>query len=168
MEDSLLPECAQGKEEAAPRSERRKRNRDSNHSISKKEATETSRPLPVYQKPQPVITKNFFAPLRSVPTEGPEVCDERPSSEDNLDKGRPPTIFLTSEANLISLQKTWKLLWPGSSSSGILHPVLGSQPKVWQITKSHRTSEGKNGLPFFTFYTKWDRPVKAVTRQSAQ
>jgi hypothetical protein len=81
MEESLLSECAQGIEEAEPHSKRRKRNNDSDDgsSISKREATEKCRPLPVYQKPRPVVTKNFFAPLRAVPMEGAEVCDETPS-----------------------------------------------------------------------------------------
>jgi hypothetical protein len=50
MEDSLLPECTQGKEEAEPHSKRRKRNSDSDDgsSISKREATEKCRPLPIY------------------------------------------------------------------------------------------------------------------------
>jgi hypothetical protein len=63
MEDSLLPECAQGKEEAAPHSKLRKSNSDSDDgsSISKREATEKCRPLPVYQKTRPEVTKNFFA-----------------------------------------------------------------------------------------------------------
>jgi hypothetical protein len=49
MEDSLLPECAQGKEEAEPHRKRRKRNSDSDESssINKREATEKCRPLPV-------------------------------------------------------------------------------------------------------------------------
>jgi hypothetical protein len=92
MEDSLLPECAQGKEEATPHSIRRKRNSDSDEgsSISKGEATEKCRPLPVYERPRPVVTKNVFAPLRAVPMEGAEVCDETPSLDNNLEKGRPP------------------------------------------------------------------------------
>jgi hypothetical protein len=62
MEDSLLPECAQGKEEAAPHSERRKRNSDSDDSssISKREATGKCRLLPVCQTPRPVVIKNFL------------------------------------------------------------------------------------------------------------
>jgi hypothetical protein len=66
---------------------------DDGSSISKREAVEKCRPLPVYQKPQPVVTKNFFAPLRAVPMEGAELCGETPSSDNNLDKGRPPPSF---------------------------------------------------------------------------
>jgi hypothetical protein len=115
MEESPLPECAQGKEEAEPHSKRRKRNNDSDNgsSISKREATEKCRPLPVYQKPRPVVTQNFFAPLRTVPMEGAEVCEETPSLDNNLEKGRPPPIVLTTEVNLPSLQKDLKAVVTG-------------------------------------------------------
>jgi hypothetical protein len=69
---------------------------------------EKCRPLPVYQKPRPVVTKNFFALLRVIPMEGVEVCGETLSSDNNLDKGRPPLIVLTSEASLLRLQKGLK------------------------------------------------------------
>jgi hypothetical protein len=55
-----------------------------------------------------VVTKNAFAPLRAVPMQGAEVCGETPSSDNNLDKGRPPPIVVTSEVNLPSLQKDLK------------------------------------------------------------
>jgi hypothetical protein len=115
MEDSLLPECARGKEEAAPHSKRRKRNSDSDNgsSISKRDATKKCRPLTVYQKPRPVATKNFFTPLRAVPMEGAKVCGETPSSDNNLDKGRPTPIVLTFEVKIVSLQKDLKAVATG-------------------------------------------------------
>jgi hypothetical protein len=115
LEDSLLPECAQGKEEAAPCSELHIRNSDSDDdsTISNRQAVEKCRPLPVYQKPRPMVTKNFFALLRAVPMEGVEVCDETPSSDNNLEKGRPPPIFLTSEVTHLSLQKNLKTVVTG-------------------------------------------------------
>jgi hypothetical protein len=92
MEDSLLPECAQGKEGAAPQSKLRKRNSDCDDgsSTKKRETTEKYRPTPVYLQPRPVLTKNFFAPLKAVPMEIAKVCDETPSSDNNLYKDRPP------------------------------------------------------------------------------
>jgi hypothetical protein len=118
MEESLLPESAQGIEEAEPHSKRRKTNNDTDDgsSVSKREPTEKCRPLPVYQKPRPVVTKNYFAPLRTVPMEGAEECDETPSSHNNLEKGRPPPIVLTSEVNLLSLQKDLKAVVTGDFS----------------------------------------------------
>jgi hypothetical protein len=75
MEVSLLLDCALGKQEAEPHSEGRKRysDYDDGSSICKREATEKYRQLPVYQNPRPVVTTNFFAPLRAVPMEGAEV-----------------------------------------------------------------------------------------------
>jgi hypothetical protein len=96
MEDSLLPVCSQGKEEAEPQRKRRKIKNDSDDgsSICKREATKKCRPLPVYQKPRPVVTKNFFAPLRAVPVEGVEECDETPYLDNNNEKGiHPPSYF---------------------------------------------------------------------------
>jgi hypothetical protein len=86
--DSLLPECAKGSEEDVPHSKRRKRNSDSDEgsSTGKREATDKSRPLPVYQKSRPVAIKNFFAPLRAVPVEAAEVSDEASSSQNILTK----------------------------------------------------------------------------------
>jgi hypothetical protein len=118
LEDSLLPVCAKKREEDVPRSKRRKRNSDSDDSssTSKRDVTDKFRPLPVYQKPRPVATKNFFAPLRAVSMEGTEASDEGKSSG-NIDKGRPPPIVLPSEANL-SLQKDLKTVVTG----GVLLP----------------------------------------------
>jgi hypothetical protein len=166
MEDSLLPECAQGKEESEPHSKRRKSKNDfdDGSSISKREATEKYRPLLVYQKPRPVAKKNFFAPLRVVPIEGAEVCDETPSSDNNLEKGRPPPIILTSEVNILSLQKDLKAVVTGefffrntAFGTRITNKSMADY-KIIQNLLSHK------GLPFFTFYTKGDKPVKAVIR----
>jgi hypothetical protein len=114
LEDSLLPECAKGSEEGVFHSKRRKRNSDSadGSSIGKGKATDKSRPLPVYHKPRPVAVKNFYAPFRAVPMEGAEISDEASSSE-NIDKGRPPPIVLTSEANPLSLHKDLKTVVTG-------------------------------------------------------
>jgi hypothetical protein len=76
--------------EAEPHSKHRKiiSDSDDGSSISKREATEKCRPLLVYQKPRPVVTKNFFAPLRAVTMKGAEVCDETPSLDSNLQKSK--------------------------------------------------------------------------------
>jgi hypothetical protein len=140
MEDSLLPECTQEKEEATPRNKRRKRNSDPDDgsSISKREATEKCRPLPVYQKPRSVVRNNFFDPLRAVPLVGAEVCGETPSSDNNLDKGRPLPIVKISVVNLLSLQKDLKAVPTGEF---FCNTASGTRitTKVWQKTKSHRT-----------------------------
>jgi hypothetical protein len=139
LEDSLLPECAKVSEEDVPRSKRRKRNSDSDDgsSTGKGEATDKPRPLTVYQKPRPVALKNIFAPLRAVPMECAEASDKRPSS-DNTDKGRQPPIVLTSDTNLLSLQKDLKTVVTGEF---FRNTASGTQitTKKWQTTKPRRT-----------------------------
>jgi hypothetical protein len=100
-----------GNEKVAPQSKRRERDSDTDDgsSVSKKEATEKSRPFPVYQKPRPVVTRDSFAPLTAVPMDGAEASNEGTSpTNETLDKGKPPSVLLTSEANLLSLQKELK------------------------------------------------------------
>jgi hypothetical protein len=46
--------------------------------------------LLVYKQPRPVVTKNFFAVLRSLPKEGAEVRGETPASDNNLDRQTNP------------------------------------------------------------------------------
>jgi hypothetical protein len=114
LKDSLLPECAKGSEGDVPHSKRRKRNSDCDDgsSTSETDATDKSRALPFYQQARPVATKNFSASLRAVCMEGTEESDEGQYSA-NIDKGRPPPIFLTSEANILSLQKDLKTVVTG-------------------------------------------------------
>jgi hypothetical protein len=45
-----------------------------------------------------------------------------------------------------------------------LHPVPGSQPKICGRLKTIQNLLSQKGLPFFTFYTIGDKPVKAVIR----
>jgi hypothetical protein len=92
IEDSLLPECAQVKEEAKPNSSHRKEIA----TLTTVEASVRGRrrknidSLPVYQKPRPLVRNNFFAPLMAVPMVGAEVCDETPYSDNNLEKEDHP------------------------------------------------------------------------------
>jgi hypothetical protein len=140
LEDSLLPDCAKGSEEDVPRSKRRKRNNNSadGSSTGKGEATDKSRPLSAYQKPRPVATKNFYAPLRAVPMEVAEVSDEASSSE-NTDNGRPHPIVLTSEANLLSHQKNLRTVVNGEFFFRNTASRIRITTKTWQTTKPRRT-----------------------------
>jgi hypothetical protein len=96
--------------------------------------------------------------------EGAEVCGETPSSDDNLDKGRPIPIFLTSEVNCLSLQKdlkaavTLEFFFRTTVSGTRVTIEIMADYKVIQNLSSQK------GLPFVTFYTKGDKPVKAVIR----
>jgi hypothetical protein len=94
--------------------------------------------------------------------EGAKASDEGPSS-DNIDKGRPPPIVLTSEANLLHLQKDLKTVvtreFFQNTASGIRITTKNmSEYKATQNLLSQKD------LPLFTFYTKGDKPVKAVIR----
>jgi hypothetical protein len=68
------------------------------------------RPPPIYHNPWLVAINNFFAPLRDLPmanveTSSKENSNETPGTNESIGKGRPPPIVLTSEANLIGLQR---------------------------------------------------------------
>jgi hypothetical protein len=64
-----------------------------------------------------VVRRNFFMPLKAVPMDGAEPSSEGSSStseaNESLDKGRPTPIVLTSEANLLSVQKELKTVVAG-------------------------------------------------------
>jgi hypothetical protein len=108
-----------------------------------------------------VANKNFFAPLRAVPMEGAEISDEASSSE-NTDKGRPPPIVLTSEANLPSLQKDLKTVVTGEFF--FRNTASGTRLTTRNMTDYKATQNllSQKNLPFYTFYTKGDKQVKAV------
>jgi hypothetical protein len=111
-----------------------------------------------------VVTKNYFAPLRAVPMEGVEVCEETPSSDKNLDKSRPTPIVLTSEVNLLSFQKDLEAVETGEFF--FRNTASGTQITT-KSTADYKTIQkllSQKGLPFFTFYTKRDKPVRARIR----
>jgi hypothetical protein len=164
MENSLLPDCAQGKEEAAPHSKRRKRNNDfvDGSSSSKREETEKCRPLPVYQKPRPVIKSNYFAPLRAVTMEGGEMYGEKPSSNNNLDKGRTPPIILIPDLNFLGLQKDLKAVVTGDI---FLRNTASGTPITTRSMADYKAIQNlsnQKGFPLFTYYTKGAKPVKLL------
>jgi hypothetical protein len=90
------------------------------------------------------VVTNFFAPPRAVPREGAEVCDETPSLDKNLQKGRPPPILLTSEVNLLSLQKDLKAVVTGeffqntASGTRITNKSMADYKTIQNLFKSER------------------------------
>jgi hypothetical protein len=81
----------------------------------------------------------------------------------SLDKSRPPPIILTSEANQISLQKQHR--------SVVNRKFFHNTATGIQITTKNmadyrliQTSLANKGYPYFTFYTKAEKPIKAVVR----
>jgi hypothetical protein len=93
-----------------------------------------------------------------------EVCDETPSSHNNLDKGRPPLIALTSEVNLLSLQKDINAVVSGEFFRNTTSGTRITTKRMADY-KATQNLSGQKGLPFFTFYIKGDKPVKAVIRR---
>jgi hypothetical protein len=65
--------------------------------------------------------------------EGVEMCGKTPSSDNNIDKGRP-----TSEVNFLGFQEDLKSVVTGDLFLRNTASVPGSQPEVWQITKRYR------------------------------
>jgi hypothetical protein len=111
-----------------------------------------------------MVTNNFFAPPRAVAMEDAEECGETPSSDNNLDKGRPSPTALTSEVNLLSLQKDLKAVVTGefffrNTASGTRITI-----KSMADYRAIQSLLSQRGFPFFTFYIKGDKPVKAVIR----
>jgi hypothetical protein len=156
--------CARKRGNYAPQQTTKNSYSDDGSSISKREAMEKCRPLPVYQKPRPVVTKKSFAPLRPIHMEGAEMCDETPSSDNNLEKGRPLSIVLTSEINLLSLEKKLKAVVTGEF---FFRNTASGTPITTKRMAGYKTIQkllSTKGLPVFTFYTNGDKPVKAVIR----
>jgi hypothetical protein len=96
--------------------------------------------------------------------ESGEVCGETTSSDNNLDKGRPPPIILTFEVNLPSLQKDLEALvtgeffcWNTASGTRIITESMADYKALQNFLSQKCVS-------FFTFYTKGDKQVKAVIR----
>jgi hypothetical protein len=80
--DRVQAETNKVEEKVPTQSRRRKRYRDyeDDSSVSKKEAPEKSRPLPVYQNSRPVASRNFFVPLRIISMKGAEPSNDGSSS----------------------------------------------------------------------------------------
>jgi hypothetical protein len=167
--DRVQTESRKVEEKVPTQSRRRKRDRDyeDDTSVSKKEAQEKSRSLPVYQNSRPVASRNFFAPLRSISMKGAEPTSEGSSSvhhaKKSLDKGRPSPIILTAEVNIISLQKQLKGVVNGEFLSRNTATGTGSQKKMGD-SKAIQTFLSYKGHPYFTFCRKSEKPIKVLMR----
>jgi hypothetical protein len=91
------------------------------------------------------------------------VCDETPSSDNNLENGRPPPIVLASEVNFLTLQRVLKAVVTGE----FFRNTASGTPITTKSMADYKTTQNllsQKGFPFFTFYTKGDKAVKAVIR----
>jgi hypothetical protein len=85
-----------------------------------------------------------------------------PGPNESLDKGGPLPTALSSNVNLISLQREIKCAVSGDSSR-TLQLEAGLQLKLWWTITIQKLFIEKN-LHFFTFNTKADKPVTAIIR----
>jgi hypothetical protein len=149
---------------------RRKRNpSDGQHSKAKPSTPTTSVNDPRLQRQQGVPTTNFFALLRSSHMEtGEEIAEDIPENVQqqvaSSQIGRPPPIVLTSEVNLIALQRQLKEIEKGTfefrSTRNGTRVVLKEMSDFSEI-RAH--FESRN-LPHYRFYPKFLKPIKAVIR----
>jgi hypothetical protein len=152
---------------------RRKRTQTGEKTQSTK--TDNATPTPRDPRTQPqgeVPTKNYFAPLRTtdMDVERPvrEGSTQRPDGESHQEStsksGRPPPIVLTSTINLIQLQKTFKGFVSGSFEFRNTRSGTRIVTKKMADFSAIKTFLETNKLPFFTFFPKSEKPVKAVIR----
>jgi acyl-CoA synthetase (NDP forming) len=81
-----------------------------------------------------------------------------------LSKADDPPIIVTSQVNILSLQEdlnavvTWEFFFLNTASGNRITTKSMAGYKTIQNLLSQK------GLPFFTFYTKGNKPVKAVMK----
>jgi hypothetical protein len=103
-----------------------------------------------------------------LPMGNAEICSEgnstkTPGTNESTSKHRPPPILLTSEANLISLQKELKSVVRGDF-------FQNTATRTWITTKSMvdynamQKFLAEKNLQFLIFYTKADKLVKTDIR----
>jgi hypothetical protein len=111
-----------------------------------------------------VTTKNFFAPFRTLNVDTDASGTESSETEEPVPRksSRPPPIVLTSTINLIQLQKQLKGIAKQqfefrSTRNGTR--ITTKDMVDYQSVKGHFES---NNLSYYAFYSKSERPIKAV------
>jgi hypothetical protein len=153
--------------------EQRRRKRNPSEEAAKKQKTMPTTGIkdPRPRPQQDVVTRNDFAPLRTteIECEGStkEVADnpedelqQRPASQ----MSRPPPIVLTSEENLIRLQKKLKSLCKDSFEFRSTRNGTRVVTREMADFVAIRYYFDSQNLHYFTFYPKSQKPIKAVIR----
>jgi hypothetical protein len=149
---------------------RRKRNNSEElrQSSNKKAALQAAK---TYVPRAVAATRNYFAPLRTTEmdtaendAEGEHAAEEQQQAP-SLVAGRPPPIVLTSDANLILLQKQLKGLVKGSFEFRSTRNGIQVITKEMADYSAIRAYFDSNHLHHFTFHPKSEKPIKAVIRQ---
>jgi hypothetical protein len=114
-------------------------------------------------------TKNFFAPLRATDMECEGNKSKDTDTQDEVQQparktGRPPPIVLTSQENLIAMQKKLKGLCKGTFELRSTRNGARIITKEMADFSAIRTYLENQNLPYFTFFPKSQKPIKAVIR----
>jgi hypothetical protein len=150
------------------RRRKRKLSGDANKRTKKSATSATGTNDPQLRQKDEVPTQNFFAPLKLTEMEADHGDDADDSTEGQQQQApstqtcRPPPIELSSQVNLIQLQRQLKGLLKGnfefrSTRNGTR--VVTKEMEDFLTTRSHFES---NNLPYFTFYSKSQNHIKAV------
>jgi hypothetical protein len=108
-----------------------------------------------------VVTRNYFAPLRTAEMD----ADAVPHEEAVPGKtGRPPPIVLTSATNLTHLQKQLKGVLKDNSEFRSIRNGTRIITKTMADFSAFKSYLEKNNLAHFTFYPKSLKPIKAMIR----
>jgi hypothetical protein len=156
--------------------EQRRRKRNPSEEAAKKQKTMPTTGIkdPRPRPQQDVATRNYFAPLRTTEMEcegsANEVADNPENPEDEVQQrpasqtGRPPPIVLTSEENLIRLQKKLKSICKGSFEFRSTRNGTRVVTKEMADFAAIRSYFDSQNLHYFTFFPKSQKPIKAVIR----
>jgi hypothetical protein len=150
---SVTPKCAAPRGDGFKEVRRRKRNSSSEAAPRTKRQCLLPKSLPRKKSPP----ANF-----SAPSAGAEATANEETVPDKT--GRPPPIILTSQANLIQLQKQLKNVVKGdfefrSTRNGTR--VVTKGMAVFEAVKSHFSN---NSISHYSFFPKSQKPIKAVIR----
>jgi hypothetical protein len=145
---SVTPQCAAPREDGFKEVRHRKRNSSSEAAPTTKKAVSAAEVAPQKEVP----TRNFFSPLRAnMDTDCPGA--EATANEEIVPgkAGRPPPIILTSQTNLIQLQKQLKNVVKGdfefrSTRNGTR--VFTKGMADFEAVKSHFTNHNLSYYPF--------------------
>jgi hypothetical protein len=160
MRESLLLEQ---KEPAEEFREQRRRKRNPSEEQKKKPKPSPSPRDPRIKSQGQVLTKNFFAPLRTPGMDVEETTkpeEQQPSNK----SGRPPPIVLTSTTNLMQLQRKVKDIVTGNFEFRNIRNGTRIVTKDMADFSSIKKLLENNNLSYFTFYPKSEKPIKAVIR----
>jgi hypothetical protein len=113
-----------------------------------------------------VPTKNFYAPLRAtnMDTDAPATEPISPEVAAEGKTGRPPPIVLTSTVNLTQLQKQLKGLAKDNFEFRSTRNGTRVVTKDMVDYQAVKTFLNTHSLPYFTYYPKPQKPIKAVIR----